>query len=133
MNGIRKSSTGDTGKHRVSPKVFAPFILTASAVSLLVLFLGLGHEETLAQRGRGWDFRQPPPDRRGVPDWKLDNRFRHDCFTFVRLKYNSQRNWARWATDYPDSDLNFSYRLQQLTSMKVDPNGKILEITDRQL
>ncbi len=27
-------------------------------------------------------------------------------------------------TDYPDSDLNFSYRLQELTSMKVDPNGR---------
>ena len=31
-----------------------------------------------------------------------------------------------WATDYPDSDLNFSFRLQQLTSLKVNPNPVIL-------
>ena len=40
---------------------------------------------------------------------------------------------GRWATDYPDSDLNFSYRLQQLTSMEVDPNGLVLELTDERL
>ena len=46
------------------------------------------------------------------------------------------RGWGpggRWATDYPDSDLNFSYRLQQLTSMEVDPNGLVLELTDERL
>ena len=43
------------------------------------------------------------------------------------------RGGDRWATDYPDSDLNFSYRLQQLTSMEVDPNGVILELTDERL
>ncbi|UCF16383.1 MAG: DUF4159 domain-containing protein, partial [Phycisphaerales bacterium] len=46
------------------------------------------------------------------------------------------RGWGRggnWATDYPDSDLNFSYRLQQLTSMEVDPNGLVLELTDPEL
>ena len=133
MNCIRTSNAVVTRKQRMSSKVFVPFVLTASALSLLVLFSGVATRETLAQRGRAWDFRQPPPDRHGVPDWQLDNRFRHDCFTFVRLKYNSQRGWGRWATDYPDSDLNFSFRLQQLTSMKVDPNGKILEITDPQL
>lgn len=40
---------------------------------------------------------------------------------------------GRWRTDYPDSDLNFSYRLQQLTSMEVDPNGLVLELTDPEL
>ena len=28
---------------------------------------------------------------------------------------------GRWSIDFPDSDLNFSYRLQQLTSLKVNP------------
>jgi hypothetical protein len=40
---------------------------------------------------------------------------------------------GRWTVDYPDSDLNFSYRLQQLTSMEVDPNGLVLELTDERL
>ena len=119
---------------RNSRSAIVPFVLAGSLLSLLVIFAGLATNETLAQRrGRDWDYTQPPPDRHGVPDWQLDNRFKHDCFTFVRLKYNSYRGWGRWATDYPDSDLNFSFRLQQLTSMKVDPNGKILEITDPQL
>ncbi len=46
------------------------------------------------------------------------------------------RGWGRggkWTTDWPDSDLNFSYRLQQLTSMEVDPNGLVLELTDERL
>ena len=74
-------------------------------------------------------------DRRGVPDWQVDDGFKKDVFTFVRVKYSSAgggwgRGGGKWATDYPDSDLNFSFRLQQLTAMKVDPKGLILELTD---
>lgn len=74
-----------------------------------------------------------PIDRNGVPTWEVDPAFKEDVFTFVRIKYNSYRSWSRWATDFPDSDLNFSYRLQQLTSLKVDPNGRIIELTDPDL
>ena len=38
-----------------------------------------------------------------------------------------------WTTDWPDSDLNFSYRLQQLTSLKVNPTPISLRLTDEQL
>jgi hypothetical protein len=69
-------------------------------------------------------------DRNGVPEWTNDAEFAQDVFTFVRIQYGSHSGWRRWATDYPDSDLNFSYRLQQLTSLKVDPHGKVLELTD---
>ena len=88
----------------------------------------------LAQRGRFRRFYASDgrPERNGVPDWKLDPNFRSDVFTFVRVRYESYGRWG-WATDYPDADLNFSYRLQQLTSMHVDPDGVILELTDPQL
>jgi len=66
------------------------------------------------------------PNRRGVPDWKVDKDFKDDVFTFVRVQYSSWGGWEKWATDYPDADLNFSYRLQQLTSMHVDPDGRIM-------
>lgn len=75
----------------------------------------------------------PPRDRRGVPTWEIDPEFKHDVFTFVRVAYGSWRDsWRRpkWKTDYPDSDLNFSYRLAELTSLKVAPDGKILRLTD---
>jgi hypothetical protein len=41
----------------------------------------------------------------------------------------SASHWG-WITDFPDSDLNLSYRLQQLTSLKTDPEGRVLRLTD---
>jgi Domain of unknown function (DUF4159) len=86
-------------------------------------------------------------DRRGVPAWSYDPKFARDVFTFVRVNYSdlysnygsgrrSRRygyGWEKWATDFPDSDLNFSFRLQQLTSLKVNPDPIYLELTDPQL
>jgi hypothetical protein len=80
-------------------------------------------------------------DRNGVPVWEVDPEFKHDVFTFVRIEYGSRRYGGRrgrgrgsgWATDYPDSDLNFSFRLQQLTSLKVDPDPIYLRLTDEAL
>ena len=75
----------------------------------------------------------PRVDRGMVPDWTVDDQFQHDVFTFARVRYDSWRRGGKWATDYPDSDLNFSFRLQQLTSLKVHPDGVIIELTDPRL
>jgi hypothetical protein len=77
-------------------------------------------------------------DRRGVPDWEVDPEFKNDVFTFVRVRWGGWggrrgRGGGGWQTDYPDSDLNFSFRLQQLTSLKVNPQPKVLELTDDEL
>ena len=102
---------------------------------------------SFAQRGggfrrRGFDPSMVEPemvDRGGVPVWESDRQFKSDLFTFARVKYSSHGGggWGRgggnWATDFPDSDLNFSYRLQELTSLEVDPYGKIVELTDEKL
>ncbi|MCA9184579.1 MAG: DUF4159 domain-containing protein, partial [Planctomycetales bacterium] len=93
---------------------------------------------TLAQRRgrRGWDDR-PGSFRGGVPEWKNDEAFRDDIFTFARVRYTSWggNGWGRggWRTDYPDSDLNFSFRLQQLTSLKVHPDGVIVDLDDPEI
>jgi hypothetical protein len=88
-------------------------------------------------RGRGGGGRRGPPvfDRGNVPRWELDPEFKRDCFTFVRIQYRStmDRTSYAWWTDYPDADINLSWRLHQLTSMRVDPDGKVLELTDPQL
>jgi hypothetical protein len=72
-----------------------------------------------------------------TPVWKNPASFEKDVFTFVRLNYSSQnsrrRHGGQWSTDYPDADLNFSFRLQQMTSMKVDPDCRVLKITDPEL
>ena len=70
--------------------------------------------------------------------WQIDKQFTKDVFTFVRIKYTSSGygGWGGagvWNVDYPDAELNLSYRLQQLTSMKVNPDGRVLELTDRDL
>jgi hypothetical protein len=75
----------------------------------------------------------------GTPNWTNPPGFQKDVFTFVRLIYRrapdssgiSYTSSAKgWITDYPDSDLNLSYRIQQVTSIKVDPDGRVLRLTD---
>jgi hypothetical protein len=108
--------------------------MTALRRSILVsLALGCAGSIVWAQPRGGWGRgRRSVPDiadRRGVADWEVDPHFKHDVFTFVRIRYSS---FARggWTTDYPDADLNFSFRLQQLTSLKVEPTPKVLDLTD---
>ncbi len=74
-----------------------------------------------------------------TPTWTNNPAFARDTFTFVRLVYGQKNSGAlsysagTWITDFPDSDLNLSFRLQQMTSIKVDPNGRILRIADPDL
>jgi hypothetical protein len=111
------------------------------AVLIVGLVAVLGATLALAQRG----FRRAPfdpSDRRGVPNWEPDREFSQEIFTFVRIQYSSGygrgfggrgRGRGAWAIDYPDADLNFSYRLHQLTSLEVNPDGLVLELTDPRL
>jgi hypothetical protein len=103
--------------------------------ALFLLLIAACFSVILGQRGRYRSFPEPGQriDRRGIPDWENDVQFKHDIFTFVRVRYSSWGQRNKWATDYPDSDLNFSFRLQQLTSLKVHPDGKVLSLTDKEL
>ncbi len=103
-----------------------PSFRVAAAAALCILLSGFA----LAQRG----WRRVPNievDRNGVPSWEIDQRFQGDLFTFARVRYESySRGGGGWAVDYPDSDLNFSLRLQQLTTLNVNPNPVIVELTE---
>ena len=90
------------------------------------------------RRSRGpVDLNDPRAAQHGppTPGWKYEPGFERDVFTFVRIRYASGSAWGRqkWITDWPDADVNLSWRLQQMTSLKVDPNGKIIELTDPEL
>jgi hypothetical protein len=83
--------------------------------------------------------RETPSGSTGTPNWTNEQGFERDVFSFVRIIYRRARNdsgisttssWRGWITDYPDSDLNLSYRIQQVTSMKVNPDGRVLRLTD---
>lgn len=106
-------------------------------IAIALVLVTLLAATAVAQRGRRWqrELRPEMVDRGGVPVWENDPHFKRDVFTFVRVKYTSHTDWrwGKWATDYPDSDLNFSYRLKELTSLEVDPHGKIIELTDESL
>lgn len=79
-----------------------------------------------------------PANRRGTPTWQVDPHFAGDTFTYVRLKFTSgpyrepdqTSDRAGWKTDWPSADVDFSYRLQELTSLKVNPLPIQIEITD---
>ena len=64
----------------------------------------------------------------------MDRDHPKDVFTFVRIRYNPNGGgYGKWQTDWPDSDLNLSFRLQQVTSLRVNPNPIILDLTDPRL
>ena len=76
------------------------------------------------------------PSRSEFSTWEIQPEFKEDVFTFVRVQYDADGPfgwWDRWDNDYPDGDWNFSFRLQQLTSLEVAPDGKVLRLTDPEL
>jgi len=105
----------------------------------------------LAQRwrryggGEGWtpEFetcrtaREIPTHSTGTPNWTNTPGFEKDTFAFARIRRERApyATWTsgEWWTDFPDSDLNLSFRLQQMTSLKVDPDGRVLNLTDKEL
>lgn len=89
-----------------------------------------------------------------TPVWVNTKGFEKDVFTFTRVIFKtglrSDVDYNRrevqmapglggigprfsWWVDFPDADLNFSYRLQQMTSTRVDPDARVLKLTDPEL
>jgi hypothetical protein len=98
--------------------------------------------------GEGWypdvsrarTAREAPWHSDPTPNWTNPPAFEKEIFSFARVRYTrlsrSARVWwngGYWYSDYPDSDLNLSFRLQQLTSIKVNPNGRVIDLTDPEL
>lgn len=79
------------------------------------------------------------------PDARPDSVNHPDAFTFVRVKYSSSggygeswyrhdgRDWERWETDFPRAERNLLFRLNQLTSMRVNADPVVLRLTDPEL
>lgn len=119
-------------------------------VFALLLAAGVASAQRWGRGGRGFGggarymdgesirtAREMPSGSTGTPTWEYPKAFENDVFTFTRIRYQSG-GWGRggrggWQTDMPDSDLNLSWRLQQMTSMKVDPNGRVINASDPEL
>lgn len=77
--------------------------------------------------------RETAPHSIDLPVWTNAPNFERDVFTFTRVIFKSvpgRPSWLGWINDYPDADLNLSARLQQLTSIKTDPDCRVLKLTD---
>jgi hypothetical protein len=83
--------------------------------------------------------RETVPHSSDTPHWTNAPGFEHDVFTFARVIFRSEQGYGGsggfgrqlgWWVDYPDADLNLSYRLQQLTSIRSDPDARVLKLTD---
>ena len=71
---------------------------------------------------------------RETPNWTNTPGFEKDVFTFVRIKRaHSGGSGGDWSTDTPDADLNLGWRLSTLTALKVNPDGRFLHLTDKDL
>ncbi|MBI5690316.1 MAG: DUF4159 domain-containing protein [Verrucomicrobia bacterium] len=123
-----------------------PLLVVFVAVTGLVMAQRFGRGfwgggEGGGMRGDARTAREIPSHSTGTPMWENRKGFEKDVFTFSRVRYSPGgrfggyygRRGGGWATDLPDSDLNLSYRLQQMTSMKCSPDGRIIELTDPDL
>jgi hypothetical protein len=69
----------------------------------------------------------------------LDPRFSEDVFTFARLKFGAAERSFRfgggrlWDDDSPEADLSLTYRLYEVTSLKVRPGLNYVDITTKDL
>jgi hypothetical protein len=95
------------------------------------MVVGLSALASPLQRRWRRDWRSAGRD--GLPTWEVEKSFAKDVFTFVRIKYNSRGYRDRWATDFRDSELNLSFRLKQMTTLAVNPEPIVLELTDPEL
>src|SRR2546423_11215798 len=112
---------------------------------LLLLLLLLAASLCMAQRfrrswGDSWGpeyetcrtAREIASHSTGTPNWTNEPGFEKDTFSFVRIRRSrlprGMGSWRAgdWWTDFPDSDLNLSYRLQQMTSIRADPDGRVI-------
>jgi len=69
--------------------------------------------------------------RGDIPTWEVNPKFKRDVFTFVRVEFGGRGRG--WMVDFPNADLNFSWRLHQMTSLEVEPDATSMALTDPRL
>ncbi len=79
--------------------------------------------------------RETAPHSIDLPIWTNRTGFEKDVFTFTRVIFKSEGGptWLGWINDYPDADLNLSARLQQFSSIRTDPDCRVLKLTSPEL
>jgi hypothetical protein len=99
-------------------------------LAALVMLTGSSSVHAQVETAQDADPQGPKPVKQAA-----DIQFKHDKFTFVRIRYSGIRGPERdtWAVDFPDADLNLAARFEKVTGLPADPNGRILRLTDKDL
>ena len=123
---------------RVS-RLIPPFWTMTLLVSLtLAAFLGSLH----AQYRRYARYRDITPETAQQQEQMkqaIAPGFEEDVFTFARLRFSRTEqgygfgNGREWDDDSPEADFNVSFRMFQVTSLKVRPGLNIIDITSKDL
>ena len=119
----------------VSKAITPGILLLVAAVflSAQAQFFGGG------RRPRTYEIRDPELIREQDEMQKsLNPGFTEDVFTFARLKFGADSDYGFrggriWDDDTPAADLSLSYRLHQVTSLKVRPSLSYVDITTKDL
>jgi hypothetical protein len=121
----------------VIPRKFA-----VPAVALLVgglLLSAYGQFGGRRFRNYNFDSRNPEEQKEQEQMQKaIKPGFEEDTFTFARLRFNADTGYGLgrgrlWDDDTPAADLTLTYRLYQLTSLKVRPGLTFIDITTNDL
>jgi hypothetical protein len=134
--------------------------LTGAAIALLVAWGVCRAQPPFRDRNsynpdaEGWSpnvdsaktARESPWHSAPTPEWTNAPGFEQDVWSFTRVRYTRLTRFTQtpregyvwwnggyWFSDYPDSDLNLSFRVQQMTSIKVNPDGRVIDLTDKAL
>jgi hypothetical protein len=117
-------------------KVNAPCVLllvAAAVLSARAQFFGGGRFH------RTFEIRDPELIREQEEMQKaVAPGFSEDVFTFARLKFGADADYRFgggriWDDDTPEADLSLTYRLYQVTSLKVRPGLNYVDITAKDL
>lgn len=89
--------------------------------------------------GRSYDLDSPEAQReQALMQKAILPGFGEDVFTFARLRFDTDTGYwlgggRQWDDDTPEADLNVTYRLYQVTSLKVRPGLNFIDITTKEL
>jgi hypothetical protein len=114
------------------------------AAPLVALLIGVLLLSARGQYGRGRfrrnsEYRSREEEREQAEmQQALLPGFQDDTFTFARLRFGSDTGYGLgggrlWDDDSPQADLTLTYRMFQMTSVKVRPDLNIVDITTKDL
>jgi hypothetical protein len=115
--------------------------VTSRVVLLLVVLFLSAHAQFFGGGGyrRNYQIRNPETIKeQEAMEKSLTPGFQEDVFIFARLMFGADQGYRfgggrTWDDDTPEADLSLTYRLYEVTSLKVRPGLHFIDITTKDL